>query len=181
MASQRILSMGLPMIRFPHQTVMRFASVAACVLVAACSDSGGNATADAGYNCDIEKRADVWGVGLSKTFNDISVAIVSSTPAPPRRNQNVWQIEVRNATDLLDNATLQVVPCMPDHQHGTPFTPSITPMSDSGRYEIDPVYMFMPGYWQIRIGIEGLVEVEKDCKTKIDETQAIAFGVCIEG
>ena len=54
----------------------------------------------------------------------------------------------------VDGLTVSVQPWMPAHGHGTSIVPSVMPMG-SGAYEIDDVYLYMAGTWQVRIAFSG--------------------------
>jgi hypothetical protein len=42
---------------------------------------------------------------------------------------------------------------MPDHAHGSPQPVVVTEMGD-GEYKLDPVNLFMAGYWEVTISAE---------------------------
>jgi len=127
-------------------------ALAALALLGACGDDG--ALPDAGYNCEIEDRDDVYTAGMEKTGADgMTFRLVSSDPAPPSRYDNTWVIEILDAGGApLDDAEVEVVPFMPDHGHGTGFVAVVTPDPDvDGRYTVVPVNLFMPGLWEVTI------------------------------
>src|SRR5262249_28479379 len=119
--------------------------------------SGETASSDAGptVTCQNDPRVDTYVANLTKASpsGQVKVTLVSSDPAPPIRGTNTWTVKV---TDVGGNpmatADLVVTPFMPDHGHGTTIKAAITPKGD-GTYEIQPLYLFMPGVWRISIGL----------------------------
>jgi hypothetical protein len=68
-----------------------------------------------------------------------------------------FEMAVADATDgsPRDGLTVSVVPWMPAMGHGT--APSTVTAEGGGRYRLDDVYLFMPGSWELEIGIAGPV------------------------
>ena len=52
---------------------------------------------------------------------------------------------------------LEVVPWMPAHGHGTSVSPTITETAP-GTFVATPLYLFMPGSWELRITTSGTVD-----------------------
>ena len=128
--------------------------------------TGGAAGATAGP-CD--GRGDTFAQAMSKSDGNITVSIVDADPAPPARYSNTWMIEVRDADGPLTGADVSAAPDMPDHGHGAQAV-QVTPQTD-GKFELKPLNLFMPGYWEIPITV-----------TLQDQSQAsVTFGFCIEG
>lgn len=126
------------------------------VFVAALSScgTGSGEAPDAGFDCEVEQRDDVFVAGMEKTgTTGMTFRLVSSDPAPPARNDNAWVIEIEDAAGApLEAADVEVTPFMPDHGHGTGIPAIVTPSSDvAGRYDVDPVNLFMPALWDITI------------------------------
>jgi hypothetical protein len=122
--------------------------------LAACGgDSDGPGEfADAGYNCAIETRDEDFFAGMEKVgAGGLTFRLVSSTPAPPSRDNNAWDIELLSGSEPVSGATLKITPFMPDHRHGTSIKPVITPGQDPGRYNADPINLWMPGLWEVTI------------------------------
>jgi hypothetical protein len=81
------------------------------------------------------------------------LTVVEATPAPPRVGTNVFSLRLEDeAGEGLAGATLGVLPVMPDHGHGTPRRPVVTDEGD-GAYRVANVYLYMPGYWSIRMQV----------------------------
>ncbi len=103
--------------------------------------------------CAKETRADPYTPPMMKAGTGFQVKFLDSDPAPPAKDNNNWTIEITDANGSpIDGATITVVPYMPDHGHGTSVKPTIVPMG-SGKYQIQNVYMYMPGLWQTTIGV----------------------------
>ena len=127
------------------------AAVTALVLPAfACSsdDDPGNDTVD----CDDEPRADTYTAGMSKMGeNGVEFVLVSSDPTPPDRGDNNWTLQVLDNSAPADGLTLDVVPFMPDHGHGTPKIAEIAPAGSDGMYDVTTVNLWMPGLWEVTV------------------------------
>ncbi len=131
---------------------MRVALLALVLLPACGGDDSSVDLPDAGYNCALDDRDEEFLAGMEKTgAMGTTFRLVSSTPAPPEINDNVWQVELEDATGApLAAATVKVISFMPDHNHISPAIAVITE-DPAGTYELDPVNMFMPGVWEITV------------------------------
>jgi hypothetical protein len=119
----------------------------------ACADDGGG-TEDIKVNCDLETRDDDWVVGLTKPGSEgvLSFEVVDTTI--PAVYDNRWVIQVNQTAGTaapVENATLQVTPFMPDHGHLSPIDAEVTAMPTAGQYELSPIYLSMPGMWEVTI------------------------------
>lgn len=116
-------------------------------------------TNDAG--CAQETRDDTYELGLEKSGEHVTVRFVDAMPAPPARFDNMWMLEVVDAetNTPLSEVNLEVEPYMPDHMHGTSIACTVTAMSEPGQVKLEPVNLFMPGMWEVRLNFtldEGL-------------------------
>jgi hypothetical protein len=110
--------------------------------------------ADAGPSgCAAEDRDDVYTLGLERSGEHVMVRFVDAMPAPPARFDNTWVLDVLDpATGMpLDDAELTVEPYMPDHNHGTSIQCNVEKMAEPGRVMLEPVNLFMPGLWDVRL------------------------------
>lgn len=157
MVRARCLSLALPLL-----------------LAAACGDDGhddGHHEADAGHDCEQDTRDEEFVAGMEKIGDaDHRFTLVDSLPAPPAKGNNTWTLEVTDAAGAPASGTISVLPFMPDHGHGTSLGAEVTE-EEPGRYTLDPVNLFMPGLWEITIGIG-------DGDTTTDE---VVFRFCIDG
>lgn len=150
---------------------MKSVVVALLIAFTACGDDGTTAGVDAEPDCMASGRGDTYAPGLEHVGPEgIAVRLMASVPAPPARFDNTWTIQVADATAALrDDATISVTPWMPDHGHGTTKDAVITPQGANGTYELDPVNLWMPGLWEVRLRIE------------LDAvTDNVVFAFCIE-
>lgn len=146
---------------------------AAFLLLAACGgDDGHDHTADAGHDCDEDTRDEAYLAGMEKVGEaGYTLTLMDSLPAPPDKGDNVWTVEVKdNGGAPVDGLTIDVDSFMPDHQHGSPIEAVSTSQGD-GVYELDPVNLFMPGYWEITVAA-------MDGETELD---SVMFKFCIDG
>lgn len=153
---------------------MRFAVALLSLALAQCSTSGG-APADAGdetaIGCANDPRADAYAPNLRKkgAAGTFTFVLVSSDPAPPARGSDAWVVRVEDAQGApVANATVTVKLVMPDHGHGTSVVPAVTPSGDA--WKIAPLYLFMPGLWQITIAA-----------TANGASDSAAFTFCVAG
>jgi hypothetical protein len=125
---------------------------------------------EAPRGCELEPRADAYALGMQKQGESFTVAFIDAMPAPPARGDNTWRVRVHDGDGVaLGDATLSVDPFMPDHQHGTSIATHVVATDTPGEYELSPVNLFMPGLWDVTIGIE-------------DEgrTDAVVFRFCVD-
>jgi hypothetical protein len=147
--------------------------VIACLLVlAACGDDGAPAAADAAPRipCADDPRTDAFALGMIKTGPaGLGVRIDAAEPAPPARFSNAWTVAVLDPAGApAAGVAIAVQPFMPDHGHGTPVEVVVSEL-DGGRYRLEPLELWMPGLWEVRLELTG-----------IEPTDRIVFRVCIE-
>ncbi|WP_181233975.1 FixH family protein [Enhygromyxa salina] len=125
---------------------------------------------DAEEDCAADTRAEHYAVGLSKSGSLVTASFVSADPAPPIRGDNSWVLSFSDADGAaLDDLEITVTPIMPDHGHGTPVSAEVTPTGVPGEYRLDPVNLFMAGYWEITLDI-----------ALADQQDSIMFGFCVD-
>ena len=89
---------------------------------------------------------------------------VRTAPDPPIRGDNRVRLDVTDAAGMpIDGLDLTMQPWMPAHSHGTSVTPAVAPQS-GGVYEVDNVYLYMAGTWQLRLSFSG---TETDTATPV--------------
>ncbi|MBX3181738.1 MAG: FixH family protein [Polyangiaceae bacterium] len=117
-------------------------------------DAGDEPGPDAqGFAC--AQQTDSYHAGLSKlgAASRFRVTLLDADPAPPARYDNRWTLAVEDAASSpVLGATLRVNPDMPEHGHGV-LRPVIVAELGDGRYQLDDVYLHMPGYWEIPIEV----------------------------
>ena len=112
--------------------------------------------------CD---QADVYSRGMEKPGNrqQIRVAIVDSEPAPPQVEvYNKLRVRVTDTSGApMDDVTVVIDTFMPEHRHGVTVPIKVTPLGN-GEYELNPLYMFMGGFWEISVIVkQGSVETDR--------------------
>lgn len=117
-------------------------------LGACAGDDGGDTT----VNCDLEDRDDEFLAGMQKVgAGGTTFTLVSATPAPPGRDDNTWVIEIATPSGPF-SGSVEVIPFMPDHRHGTPIEVIVTPDAQTpGRYTAAPINLWMPSLWEITV------------------------------
>jgi len=139
----------MPRETMPHLRGFLAVALALGALGACTGDDHGDPST---YNCEADDRDEAFTAGMQKSgAGGLVFTLVSSTPAPPARDDNTWVVEVTNGGAPLDGV-LKVTPFMPDHRHGTPIVPVITPVPGTpGRFTVAPVNLWMPGLWEITL------------------------------
>lgn len=86
----------------------------------------------------------------------LTVRVFSAPSQPPQRGLNSFQFEVTTTAGAMPVSGLQleVVPFMPQMNHGTPTTPTVD-AGAPGLYEVDDVDLFMPGEFELRTSVTG--------------------------
>ena len=109
--------------------------------------------------CTTDGRSDPTTAPVSRrgTAGALEFTLVSTSPRPPARGDNTWLVELREvsaggaALPPLSGATLEVSPFMPDHGHGSPVKVVVSPTAIAGQYQLAPINLWMPGYWETTI------------------------------
>jgi hypothetical protein len=147
-------------------------------VVAGCgSNSAPPDETDAGalFSCAGETRAVQYMAGLTRTSvsGGYQAVLVESVPGPPIKGQNAWTVQIFDGSGApQDGLTVTATPTMPDHVHPTGVKPVVTPKNDgTGTYEVAPVYLFMAGYWEVRLTLQP--------QSRPKDT--VVFPLCIDG
>ena len=83
---------------------------------------------------------------------------VRFSPDPPVAGSDAAQLTITDATgNPVSGLDLAVVPWMPAHGHGTSVNPTVTETSP-GVFVATPLYLFMPGSWELRMATSGSVD-----------------------
>jgi hypothetical protein len=138
--------------------------LAGCLLVAACGgDSAGMAAPPKASSAPTQSASgDCKGRGANlqdlhlTSDSGFGLTLLGSEPMTPFVGDNAWLITLtQDDTALLGIApSLEAVPFMPDHGHGTAVPVDITEPAP-GRYLFAPVNLRMPGYWEVTITLTG--------------------------
>jgi hypothetical protein len=90
---------------------------------------------------------------LASTAGTKQIAVWTS-PQPPQKGVNAVQLLVTDAATgaPLDDLAVQAVPWMPSHAHGTSAKTQVL-AEDGGVYQVDNVYLYMDGTWQLRTSL----------------------------
>jgi YtkA-like len=134
------------------------AAIAFAILSAACggSNSGGGDAGDV-VNCQSDPRVLVYAppVAVQSQSKTMKFTLMQSSPAPPARGTDTWNIHVTDANGTaLPSLTLTAKPFMPDHGHAPAVNPAVA-NNGNGDYTASNLYFFMPGVWQVTFTAQG--------------------------
>lgn len=93
------------------------------------------------------------GVKAQSISGNLVVELVSASPSPPQRGagdagMNTWQVRITVGGQAPAPETITVKTLMPDHGHGSPKVPVLTPNGD-GTFAMTDLFLFMGGVWEI--------------------------------
>jgi hypothetical protein len=109
-------------------------------------------------------------LGMSKVTpsGTLRVAIVAAEPAPPLKGANAWTVMLSDESgEAITAAGVTVTGWMPQHRHGLNAVP-LTRELEGGRYEIQPIILYMPQLWEFGVVV-----------TRTDEPEIVNFTFCI--
>lgn len=87
------------------------------------------------------------------TAHVFRAACTPSVSPVPLLTLHSWTIHVTDASGApVDGAELTVVGGMPEHTHGFPTVPEVTPLG-GGDYRVDGLKFHMPGKWSVIVRI----------------------------
>lgn len=125
------------------------------------------------FDCSTEPRAlpAVPGLAVMSTSHALTASLETLTPASLVKGGNTWRVHLTDAdSQPLAGAKLKVTPYMPVHQHGTSVKVGVSDLG-AGEYELDPLYLYMAGYWEIIVNV-----------TATDgSADTLTFPVCVPG
>lgn len=84
-----------------------------------------------------------------------AATLVPERPLRPRQMQTVRVVVTDADGQAVDGATLTIDGGMPQHRHGLPTRPRVTPTAGGGAYDIGGVRFSMGGWWEVRVTIAG--------------------------
>jgi hypothetical protein len=138
--------------------VLRLIASALLLLPLGCLTSCGSQSDDEPKGgvtaADCEGRGDAFVAGMSQTTRDQSMTIelVSAEPAAPANTDNFWTLALSDSERApVDAATVVAVPYMVDHGHGA--AAQLAVPTGNGQYDLGPLTLTMPGYWEIGLEI----------------------------
>ena len=141
----------------------------------ACGSPDPGATSDGAalFSCETEARAVPYAPNLtlaSKSGAFLAV-LVSSEPGPPVKGTNIWTVKILDGAGAAQaDLPMTARTFMPDHNHGSTVKAVVTPMG-GGLYLVKPLYLYMPGLWQITL----------DLNPTAAPADSVTFPICIPG
>jgi len=118
---------------------------------------------------------DSYAPGLEKagSADRFIFTLVSSTPAPPALDDNVFVVRVSDTDGKVVDGTLSVALEMPEHGHPSPKQPEIRFDPESAAFTLEPMRLFMVGLWRITFAFEASV-------AEGSRTDSAVFEFCID-
>jgi hypothetical protein len=95
-------------------------------------------------------------LGTSKSSEQRRLAVsYKSELDPVRINElHTWIVHVETPDgEPIDDATIAVDGGMPEHNHGMPTQPIVTPLGN-GDYRVEGMKFQMPGWWTITVSVD---------------------------
>jgi hypothetical protein len=134
-------------------------------------DAAGDAAAL--FSCETEARAVPYApnLTLASKLGAFQVVLVSSDPGPPVKGTNTWTVKILDGAGAPQaDLPMTVKTWMPDHNHGSTVKAVVTSMG-GGLYLVKPLYLYMPGFWQITLVLE----------PPAAPADTVTFAICIPG
>jgi hypothetical protein len=143
------------------------------------ADGGDGGDAEV-VSCQTDPMAMTYSANLKLAGKLFDYVLVSAMPAPPFRGTNTWTFKVTDTSGALaPNAALSsVYPFMPQHGHPSPLTPTFMKNAD-GTFEIDSLYFFMPGLWQVTITVAP--DAATNCANDMTKCDTAVYTFCVDG
>jgi len=96
-------------------------------------------------------------LSLSRPTDQGRYVIEIEPPAEPLRvnRMHTWRVAVRTAAgEPVPHATIAVSGGMPQHGHGFPTQPRVSPLPEAGSYVLEGMKFSMTGWWEIKLAIQ---------------------------
>lgn len=91
---------------------------------------------------------------LSAEEDELRVTYTTPAGEPEINRLHSWILHVESSLGVpIENARIEVVGGMPEHDHGLPTRPRVTQELGDGDYRLDGMRFHMSGYWEITVTI----------------------------
>jgi hypothetical protein len=132
------------------ERMIRLIPLIAFVAAGACGAAGGPAAPPMSFGVEPDQT-------VTSDSGALTIAVWFA-PDPPSAGSDAAQIGFTDAGGAtVSGLDLSVVPWMPAHGHGTSVNPTVTETAP-GVFVATPLYLFMPGSWELRMTIGGTVD-----------------------
>jgi hypothetical protein len=136
--------------------------------------AGPSVSADAAGCKDYTGPLETYSAGMTRPGDSgaLKFQLVSATPPPPATQNMTWTLKITDSTGQpVTGATFSpaIKTWMPQHTHGSTAVPMAVEKGD-GVYEIDNLYLYMIGVWQVTFYVKS--------GTTTDKT---TFAFCLDG
>jgi len=144
----------------PFRSSSALAAIAICFCACGGGSNGGSPDSGDVVNCQSDPRVLTYSppVTIPSQAKTMKFTLNQSSPAPPARGTDTWNIHVTDANGTaISNLTLTAKPFMPDHGHGPAVNPAVASNGD-GNYTVTNLYFFMAGVWQVTFTAQGTTD-----------------------
>lgn len=149
-----------------------FPCVAVTIILAACAPEEDDDGVDQPATCEGVEDVDEYAPGMELTgAAGYTVALDRARPAPPAKGDNQWDLTITDPDDARADVALEVLPFMPEHNHGSAVPVVVEPGGDVGEYVASPINLFMAGRWEITM------EISDTEDALVDE---VVFAFCVD-
>jgi hypothetical protein len=94
---------------------------------------------------------------VSSDTGALRIAVRTAPSQPPPRGTCAVELHVTNASGApTDDVSIDVVPLIPSHGHGTSVKPDVV-AKGGGDFVVRNVNLYMPGDWELRFTFSGSV------------------------
>lgn len=103
-------------------------------------------------------------LAMTHTTAEKNFIVTLQAPATPAAINQIhsWQLRLTSPTGVaLSNVRIAVDGGMPQHGHGLPTRPQVTPPLADGSYRIDGMKFSMTGWWEIKLTIQSDAGIDK--------------------
>ncbi len=92
-----------------------------------------------------------------KRRSDAGLFVAEIAPQSPDFDRNTihaWRLTLKDAAgNPVSGAEIKADGGMPQHNHGLPTRPEVTPGAEPGQYLIRGLRFHMPGWWELRLDV----------------------------
>ena len=96
-------------------------------------------------------------MGLTRPTTERKFVVALQPPTTPAAINQIhsWQIKLTSPSGVpINHAQIAIDGGMPQHGHGLPTRPQVTPMAVDGAYLLEGMKFSMTGWWEIKLAVQ---------------------------